>query len=75
MSGRRRAAVAAAWRSTADELDPQRERYAGWHRLELGASTGQGGSWENRTEVLWSNRPLASTDQLTLADWHLGDVP
>jgi DNA adenine methylase len=34
------------------------ELYAGWWRTEMAASTGQGGTWENRTEVLWSNRPL-----------------
>lgn len=39
---------------------------AGW--VEFGASTGQGGTWANRTEVLWSNRPLRLTEQLTLGD-------
>lgn len=34
------------------------ELYAGWYRHEMAASTGQGGTWANRTEVLWSNRPL-----------------
>lgn len=34
--------------------------YAGWDRHTLAASTGQGGSWESRTEVLWSNRPLGT---------------
>jgi len=32
--------------------------YADWHRVTFDASTGQGGTWANRTEVLWSNRPL-----------------
>ena len=33
--------------------------YDGWHRLEFESGTGQGGEkWANRTEVLWSNRPL-----------------
>jgi DNA adenine methylase len=36
-----------------------RELYPGWDRHTIAASTGQGGTWENRTEVLWSNRPLA----------------
>lgn len=36
-----------------------RELYAGWDRHTIAASTGQGGTWANRTEVLWSNRPLA----------------
>lgn len=36
-----------------------RELYAGWDRHTIAASTGQGGTWQNRTEVLWSNRPLA----------------
>lgn len=40
------------------------ELYEGWHRLEFGASTGQGGTWENRTEVLWSNRPFPVDAQL-----------
>lgn len=35
-----------------------RELYADWDRHTMAASTGQGGTWENRTEVLWSNRPL-----------------
>ncbi|MGH3861108.1 DNA adenine methylase [Actinokineospora sp.] len=34
--------------------------YPDWHRLTIAASTGQGGTWANRTEVLWSNRPLAA---------------
>ncbi len=34
------------------------ELYPDWHRHEMPASTGQGGTWANRTEVLWSNRPL-----------------
>jgi DNA adenine methylase len=32
------------------------ELYAGWHRHELSAGTSQGGTWQDRTEVLWSNR-------------------
>lgn len=35
-----------------------KELYAGWDRHTIAASTGQGGTWANRTEVLWSNRPL-----------------
>lgn len=42
------------------------ELYAGWHRRDMAASTGQGGTWANRTEVLWSNRPLG--DQPGLFD-------
>ncbi len=42
------------------------ELYPDWHRYQVPASTGQGGTWANRTEVLWSNRPIA--DQLTLFD-------
>lgn len=41
--------------------------YAGWYRHTMAASTGQGGTWANRTEVLWSNRPLR-TDQPSLFD-------
>jgi DNA adenine methylase len=40
------------------------ELYPNWHRLALPAFTGQGGTWANRTEVLWSNRPLGQ--QLSL---------
>lgn len=32
--------------------------YDGWHRFEISTMTGQGGSNQARTEVLWSNRPL-----------------
>lgn len=35
-----------------------RELYAGWDRHTIATSTGQGGKWDARTEVLWSNRPL-----------------
>jgi DNA adenine methylase len=38
-----------------------RDLYAGWDRHTIAASTGQGG---NRTEVLWSNRPLDLTPAL-----------
>lgn len=34
------------------------ELYAGWHRHEIRTGTGQGGTYEQRIEVLWSNRPL-----------------
>ena len=33
--------------------------YDGWHRSEFASGTGQNAeTWENRTEVLWSNRPF-----------------
>jgi len=32
--------------------------YGYWYRHDFAASTGQGGTWANRTEVLWTNRPL-----------------
>lgn len=35
-----------------------RELYPGWDRHTIAAGTGQGGVWADRTEVLWSNRPL-----------------
>lgn len=35
-----------------------RELYAGWDRHTIATSTGQGGRWDARTEVLWSNRPF-----------------
>jgi len=35
------------------------ELYVGWDRHTIASGTGQGaGTWANRTEVLWSNRPL-----------------
>jgi len=40
------------------------ELYADWHRVDIAACTGQGGTWENRTEVLWSNRPLGNQRDL-----------
>ncbi|MFI6513718.1 hypothetical protein ACIBCT_39455 [Streptosporangium sp. NPDC050855] len=40
------------------------ELYRGWHRYTLEASTSQGGQWESRTEVLWSNRPLNAHEAL-----------
>lgn len=41
-----------------------RELYAGWDRHTIAASTGQGDAWANRTEVLWSNRPLGMQPDL-----------
>lgn len=38
--------------------------YKSWDRHTFAASTGQGGSWEQRTEVLWSNRPLGNAPSL-----------
>lgn len=34
--------------------------FGDWSRLEFATMTGQGGSNQARTEVLWSNRPLAA---------------
>lgn len=34
------------------------ELYSDWHRVTFTTGTGQGDGWSNRTEVLWSNRPL-----------------
>lgn len=45
-----------------------RELYADWHRHEMPASTGQGGTWANRTEVLWSNRPVGDPMLFTVAE-------
>lgn len=49
-----------------------RDLYAGWDRHTIAASTGQGGTWANRTEVLWSNRSLGQ--QMSLFDDADGDV-
>jgi DNA adenine methylase len=40
------------------------ELFPGWHRTELPAGTGNGGQWRDRTEVLWSNRPLGNAPTL-----------
>jgi DNA adenine methylase len=42
------------------------ELFPDWNRLALPASTGNGGEWRDRTEVLWSNRPLGQ--QMDLFD-------
>lgn len=47
------------------------ELYEGWHRLEFEAFTGQAnrtGKEGRRTEVLWSNRPLAEQQAFDLTD-------
>lgn len=42
-----------------------RELYPGWDRHTMSAGTGQGAnSWGNRTEVLWSNRPIGQQRSL-----------
>ncbi|WP_431892694.1 DNA adenine methylase [Micromonospora haikouensis] len=48
-----------------------RELYAGWDRHTIAAGTGQGGVWANRTEVLWSNRPLGHQPSLLDALDHI----
>lgn len=49
-----------------------RELYAGWDRHTMTAGTGQGSEgWSNRTEVLWSNRPLGQQAAL----WEHDEVP
>jgi DNA adenine methylase len=40
------------------------ELFAGWDRITLTARTGQGGASGERTEVLWSNRPLGAVPTL-----------
>lgn len=46
-----------------------RELYAGWDRHTFAAGTGQGDGWGNRTEVIWSNRPLGGQPVL---EWEVG---
>lgn len=46
------------------------ELYPGWDRHTMASGTGQGVGWGNRTEVLWSNRPLGQ--QRSLFDDHGG---
>lgn len=43
------------------DSDLYRELYAGWHVTRIDTSTGQGGSNQRRTEVLWSNRTAEPT--------------
>ena len=38
--------------------------YGSWHRVEILTATGQGRSWQERTEVAWSNRPIRQPDLL-----------
>jgi DNA adenine methylase len=40
------------------------ELYQGWHRYEQSTMTGNATAAKGRTEVLWSNRPLAGQDEL-----------
>lgn len=47
------------------------ELFAGWDRVSMTARTTQGGSDSERTEVLWSNRPLGN--QPALFDLAAGD--
>lgn len=43
------------------------ELYDGWHRHEIRTGTGQGEGWQERVEVLWSNRPLRAQLELFAA--------
>lgn len=45
-----------------------RELYAGWDRHTIATGTGQDGTWSNRMEVLWSNRPLGMQQALFEVD-------
>jgi DNA adenine methylase len=47
--------------------DLYEDLYRGWDRHSFAASTGQGGTWENRTEVLWSSVPLGQQLELFAA--------
>lgn len=40
--------------------------YAGWDRVDIPTTTGQGGSRQDRVEVLWSNRPIADPQLFAL---------
>lgn len=44
------------------------EALTGWARVEIPTATGQGGAWSDRTEVVWSNRPLAEPNLLDMLD-------
>lgn len=47
------------------------ELYPGWDRHTMASGTGQGDGWGNRTEVLWSNRPLGLQSLL----FNMGGAP
>lgn len=42
------------------------EALTGWDRVEIATSTGQGGTWSERTEVVWCNRPMQRQGALDL---------
>ncbi len=42
--------------------------YDGWDRTEIATATGQGGKWDSRTEVLWSNRQLGEPSLFDLIE-------
>ena len=37
---------------------------SGWDRVEIQTATGQGGEWQDRTEVVWCNRPMPRQQDL-----------
>jgi DNA adenine methylase len=45
-----------------------RELYDGWDRAEIAASTGQGNTWSERTEVIWCNRQLRRDQPLDFGE-------
>jgi len=60
LTAARAAVVVSGYPSDLYDLDLYRD----WHRVAMAAGTGQGGTWANRTEVLWSNRPLGDAPTL-----------
>lgn len=42
--------------------------FAGWHRVEIPTSTEQGGERQDRTEVVWSNRPIGEPSLFDLIE-------
>lgn len=52
-----------------------RDLFADWDRHSMATGTGQGvNQWGNRTEVLWSNRPLGDQPALFAFDANGGDA-
>lgn len=49
------------------------ELYTNWYRAELSTATSQGGVHRERTEVLWSNRPLGTVTSSALMCAQLDD--
>ena len=55
-------------RYPSDLYDTELVEGAGWDRMEIATATGQGGEWQERTEVIWSNRALNTQQAFDLEE-------